>query len=530
MEDMIQYVLSDRWDANGHIDRNQPGQDHLHREDEYIEQLKMSLFFRSMSYREDKISERHAQTFEWVFAEPRQSADGLPLWSSFPKWLEGDSSEIIWITGKPGSGKSTLVKFIAHDSRFRQSLTRWAEGSQLLTARFFSWSAGAERPQKTHEGLLRTLLLQVLVQDKSLTTRLFPGRLFLLQLFDRDVNFLPEPSIDELMRAFRALLSVTSQSVKLALIINGLDEFEDDHKELVSLLHEASSRPGVKICTSSRPWNVFKDEYINNPTLQLEKLTHDDIKLYVQERLQRSPGFQEFQVTNSAVAITIIEDLVEKARGVFLWVSIVSGLLETMFLEGCGPDDLRATIGSVPGEVSQLFMYIWDRTEPRFRTEASQYFQIKRAMDGCRFHTYALAFWLGDPAISVDMQVTDMTSEYISNAVNSLGRKLMSRTGGILEIKPGSEMAHSSIDYMHRTAVDWVEANWDSILASSTGIQFDPQLWLLKGEVLLTLREIELNDEKTDREWVHIINRSFELASRVKDTTSSRAVLGRILD
>ncbi|RYP01598.1 hypothetical protein DL764_006164 [Monosporascus ibericus] len=134
--------------------------------------------------------------------------------------------------------------------------------------------------QKSREGLLRTPLFGILQQDNSIVSRIFPGRWFLLQIFGGKVD-LPQPQFGELLAAFRALLSETAETLRLALIIDGLDEFEDDHRTLVGLLREANRKPWVKICTSSRPWNVFKDEYIDNPMLQLEKLTHEDIELYV---------------------------------------------------------------------------------------------------------------------------------------------------------------------------------------------------------------------------------------------------------
>ncbi|RYO85379.1 hypothetical protein DL766_000452 [Monosporascus sp. MC13-8B] len=300
---MVNYVLSGRWNAKDYLDRSQSEQHIDMKESVYVANVRkvlQSLFFSSMGHREGQIPQRYARTFEWIFKEPRQSSDGHPLWHNFSAWLEGDSSQIYWITGKPGAGKSTLIKFIARDERFQCSLNRWARGARLLIGHYFSWIAGAHKLQKSHEGLLRTLLFEILQQDNSLVPRIFPGRWFLLEIFDGEVDLL-QPQFDELLVAFRALLSETAETSRLALIIDGLDEFEDDHRTLVGLLREANGKPWVKICTSSRPWNVFKDEYIHNPMLQLEKLTDEDIALCVRERFQRSPGFQEFEATNQSI-------------------------------------------------------------------------------------------------------------------------------------------------------------------------------------------------------------------------------------
>ncbi|RYP70451.1 hypothetical protein DL771_005492 [Monosporascus sp. 5C6A] len=505
---MVQYVLSDRWNAKDYLDRTQSVQHIGIKDSVRVDHFLRSLFFDSMGHREEQIPQRYAETFEWIFKEPRQASDGHPLWHNFPAWLEGGSSEIYWITGKPGAGKSTLIKFVAHDERFR----------------------GAHKLQKSYEGLLRALLFEILQQDNSLVSRIFPGRWFLLRIFDGEVD-LPQPQIDELLAAFRALLSETAETLRLALIIDGLDEFEDDHRTLVDLLREANKKPWVKICTSSRPWNVFKDEYIDNPMLQLEKLTHEDIELYVRERFQRSPGFQEFEVINPPMASSIVNDIVEKAEGVFLWVSVVSGLLEESFQEGHSLAGLRATIDGLPSEVSQLYAYIWDRIQLRFRGEASRYFEIMATCNRVAMDPYALTFWLGGEEETTFDEVANMTTKYLSNAVACLGRRLVSRTGGLLEIFGSSaEPEENRVGYIHRTASDWVRDNLASV-SSTTGVDFDPALWAVRGEALrVSLHSRGSRLASLTFELSSTIRKIFYAAAHVKDTPSNRATLAHLVD
>ncbi|KAK9779604.1 putative FAD-binding domain-containing protein [Seiridium cardinale] len=90
------------------------------------------LFFKPMEHREANIPQRYVQTFEWIFREPRYPEEDCPLWSSFPKRLEGESKEIYWITGKPGVGKSTLMQFICHDPMLTQFLKRDGKTPKIL--------------------------------------------------------------------------------------------------------------------------------------------------------------------------------------------------------------------------------------------------------------------------------------------------------------------------------------------------------------------------------------------------------------
>jgi hypothetical protein len=71
-------------------------------------QILSTLRYTGMEDREGRIAEAYESKFEWVF---RNDEREVQKWYSFRSWLEGED-QIYWITGKPGSGKSTLMKYI----------------------------------------------------------------------------------------------------------------------------------------------------------------------------------------------------------------------------------------------------------------------------------------------------------------------------------------------------------------------------------------------------------------------------------
>ena len=75
------------------------------------------LSFEELEARHQQIPVAYDRTYTWVFEEPQGNRE----WSSFAKWLTGDES-LYWITGKPGAGKSTLVKFIRQNERTKRLL------------------------------------------------------------------------------------------------------------------------------------------------------------------------------------------------------------------------------------------------------------------------------------------------------------------------------------------------------------------------------------------------------------------------
>ena len=97
---------------------------------------------------------------------------------SFLTWTKlGD--QIYHISGKAGSGKSTLMKFLCQHSRVQQELNSWAGDNKLVFAQFFFWNSG-DKLQMSLEGLYRTILFETLKQYPELIPENFPDQWDLL--------------------------------------------------------------------------------------------------------------------------------------------------------------------------------------------------------------------------------------------------------------------------------------------------------------------------------------------------------------
>lgn len=121
-----------------------------------------SLQFPLMNDRKDHVHMAHNDTCQWIFA--KHSDDHPQTWSDFPTWLSSDdeSSSIYWIHGKPGSGKSTLMRYLDENLSSQTQLFPWAEGP-ILRAQYFFWSAGTPL-QKSLAGFLRSMCVQLFEQ------------------------------------------------------------------------------------------------------------------------------------------------------------------------------------------------------------------------------------------------------------------------------------------------------------------------------------------------------------------------------
>lgn len=187
-----------------------------------------SLRFDHADIREEAIPQAFENTFSWIY---RTETD--PQRSSFTAWLQSNKDEPYWITGKPGSGKSTLMKFIQSRPELRTHLTKWAGNRSFYIANYYAWSPGSNL-QKSREGLIRTILHQCLSRDENQDLLHLVARrrwtLFITLLHSRKT---PEWEEWELLESFSVLCEEISKTTRLVLFVDGLDEFAEPPLQIV---------------------------------------------------------------------------------------------------------------------------------------------------------------------------------------------------------------------------------------------------------------------------------------------------------
>ncbi len=438
-----------------------------------------SLRFDALEHRSIAIPSAHEETFGWIFKQPRRADDAeqSQMWSSFPDWLETDSDNVYWITGKPGSGKSTMMKYLSNQEQMQLSLEKWAKPRRVITANFYSWSAGTGL-QKSQEGLLRTLCYQILQQAPNIAPRLFPGRWAMLKLFDSSATSqLPPWTWRELFDGLVSLDPSSHHDFALAIFVDGLDEFDGDHRRLIELIKKFHSRPGIKVCISSRPWNEFRDAFASCPQLRMEMLTWKDIEIYVGTRLRENLAFAELREEFPTEADALMDGVVEKAKGVFLWVSVVTNALLIGLTDGDTLEDLQRMLDDLPSDLAYLYTSLWEKIKPNYRSEGARLILLYQAytqspilnatlFSAVQTRMPAETLWHAEGGGS-------MSPELI---VRTLKRRLNSRTMGLLEVTSANV-----IEYLHRTVRDWIETVWAEIEAQAPE-DFDASLDLLGAQ------------------------------------------------
>jgi hypothetical protein len=414
-----------------------------------------SLYFEKIDDRERMIDDNHKTTLGWVFTP---SAEDRPKWSEVPAWLRG-SDGLYWVSGKAGSGKSTLVKWLFHEDRTRDLLKSWAGDKSLLITKYFFWSAGTAL-QKSLSGLLRSFLYDLLQQCPGLILRISPFR---WRSYDLELAHFPAWTDADLLIGIRTFIQETVQSARICFFIDGLDEFDGkDHQriEIVDLLKELSLLPNIKICVSSRPWELFKDGFVDSPKLRLEDLTRKDIESYVNVNLEANEKFEALRQTNGTLCSLLVSEIVGKAQGVWLWVILVVRSLLQGLRNKDTVSDLLDRLSVIPEDLEKFFLQVFYNIEEFYRPKALKSFKVALENQG-RLSLMTMSFLDEESAdFASDTPTKALPKHEIKRRLDLTESRLNIRCLGLLECFSLSDelplFLDKNVTFLHRSARDFL--------------------------------------------------------------------------
>lgn len=254
-------------------------------------QFAKSLSFDRMDFRRATIDPAYGGTCQWIFDKER-----------FLKWRDpafrSSNHGMLWIKGKPGSGKSTLMKCILEHLQYDEP------GCTVIS---FFFNARGGRLEKSTEGCYRSLLHQMLEHIPTLRNSL------------RIPSVPPEDQAWEIAvvrdKLREAVLHLRHES--LIMIIDALDECKlEEVRDMVDFLCSltASTRlqtPKFNICLASRHYPNITIRSCESLVVENENAHSEDVHEYVHNNLHIEPGTRRQ---------SLVDKVMQKSQGVFMWV------------------------------------------------------------------------------------------------------------------------------------------------------------------------------------------------------------------
>ncbi|KAK1589671.1 Pfs, NACHT and ankyrin domain protein [Colletotrichum navitas] len=382
-----------------------------------------SLKFDNIDSRKVDIRAAHAKTCQWFLSHPDYLA-----------WLDPSRMKehrgFLWIRGKPGAGKSTIMKFI-------YLRTKKARKTRGVIASFFFHARG-EQLEKSVAGMYRSLLLQLLEG--------YPD----LQAVLDDPDVVPRtqsgcPSLNILKDIFTASVSRLG-SRPFTCFVDALDECDEQQvramvQDLEELADESTEKGQLlRICFSSRHYPYINIRHGIHLTLDGQPGHVNDLTNYVTSRLN---------IKDPKLVDELQGQILEKAAGVFLWVILVVEILNKE--NGRGRLALKKRLKDIPDQLSELFKDILRRDNQNMDQLLLCVLWILLAKRPLRPNEFYHALWSGlSPQGLVDDEVPDVTSQDSGDTITSC---VVSYSKGLAEITKSNQPI---VQFIHESVRDFL--------------------------------------------------------------------------
>jgi ankyrin repeat protein/nucleoside phosphorylase len=402
--------------------------------------LMASLGFDEMNSRRSTIKSAYSTTCEWILRH-----------SDYVDWLDVDKHTqhhgFLWVNGKPGAGKSTLMKYAYTDTNKRTT-------KDNVCISFF-FNARGDDLEKSTIGMYRYLLFQLLktlpdLQEVLDGPDMFPG-------------IQPAPSewrAELLCDLFSAAIAKLG-SRRFTCFIDALDECDEqqvrDMVEYFEGLAQTAVNSGSKvyICFSSRHYPTIDITTGLQLTLEDQPGHGEDLAKYVRTHLRAGKGKNIEQVR---------AQILEKSNGVFMWAVLVVDILNEEFRRG-RIFAVKKRLQEIPPKLSDLFKDILMRDNANMPDLLLCIQWILFARRPLRREEFYFALVSGlDPDLS---NMTEWDSEDIT--IDDMDRFVLNSSKGLAEL---TRSKFPAVQFIHESVRDF--------LIKDNGLQ---QLWPELGDL-----------------------------------------------
>lgn len=347
--------------------------------------------------------------------------------------------------------------------------------TEVILVDYFFHDLG-ESQEKSFGGLLHAIVYQLLVgfytKDLATLSRLYK---LLKPHLSWDLT-LREPLPNHvLVRILHKLVAQCQETLRVYLFIDGLDECHGDHREqldiLIDLVRSSSDKTlSVRACIASRVETEIQLRLSNEPTIAIHQFTKNDISAYVTSELRKEWDVMARQRdgTTALYDSDLVDEVVEKADGVFVWVKVVvSQLVVGIEHDDC---DLYSLLADLPKDLEDLYSSILHKIDQKLWPDTINFLRFVQEHYGVRVHGHKffvsnldeMSGAILDPMSAItckaawEVGFTFDAASLPHNQRAQVKRRLQRSCRGLIEIGDTEDFPNAKVTLLHRTVEEYL--------------------------------------------------------------------------
>ena len=354
------------------------------------------------------------------------------------------------------------------------------KSSEVLLLHYFFYDPG-EPQEKTFGGLLHAIVHQLLVgfhaKNRATLSQLYE---LLKPHLSSDLTLKKALPDRILVKILHELVAQCQEPLRVCLFIDGFDECHGDHGEQMDILTElvrssSNETLTVRACIASRVETEIQFRLSNEPTLAIHKFTGKDISAFVSSKLRASWDLMG-KLPDGTTALydgNLVDDVVEKADGVFVWVKVVVSLLAVGIEQEAETGDLYSLLADLPKDLEDLYSSILHKIDQKLWPDTINFLRLVQAHNSSGYWRYralqinllAISCAIQDPMSAVtskasyDSGFTINDASLPHNQCAQVKRRMQRSCRGLIEIGDAEDLPSARLTLLHRTVSEYLESS-----------------------------------------------------------------------
>ncbi|CAG8096966.1 unnamed protein product [Penicillium olsonii] len=400
--------------------------------------------------RRGNVESCHPNTCKWILNLERYRS-----WTSEPRGL-------LWIKGKPGAGKSTLMAFL-HSELSKSP-------NQGIRLDFFFTARGVEL-QRTPVGMLRSLLNQILGLDPTVGPQIRKayGEQCRRSGTGEGLWGWPKNILEDL---FADVILASASRQHVTVFIDALDETgAESAQKLVKYFHRLleqaeKAKTSLRICIACRHYpNTGNSESVE---IHVEKHNNEDIASYIKESLNGT-DMDPSPSQDKPQHQMLMESLIQQLNGVFQWAHLMIPLTQQRILDGVSFDDICCWISNVPTGLEDMYLCILKNVIQVWNLQESfllfQWLSLAERPLTVTEMRYALA--AGNAQITRTPKAMEDTSGFIQSDT-VMKQRIKALSGGLAEVISSGGLKEV-VQVIHQSVNDFLRKEGLAVLSDLIG-------------------------------------------------------------
>ncbi len=365
------------------------------------------------------------------------------------------------------------MKYLTENKRTKDLMSRTSIPAFVIS--YFFYELG-DPQEKAFVSLLHEFVYRLLQRFHDISNRAFSMLIQILEPYLTQTREKPWAQ-KVLQEALRSIVVKFPINAEVILFIDGFDECDGSHADQLDFLKDLvesskDSKLSIKICIASRADVDIRLRLSNYPSLAIHHFTDPDISLYVAGRLKVAWERMASQPDGTTATFDqeLIDNVVRKAEGVFVWVNlVVTQLVMAIEAEDEG-GDLHQQVARFPEGLEQLYQRIVAKMPQDRLHEAINLLQIVASTNA---HQYLGPSWGADTLWKLCNAMKDPSTAISEKAYFEEGfrsndgpsqkeqcaamkRRIQSSCRGLVHCDDTPNLCEAKVTFLHRTCVEYV--------------------------------------------------------------------------